>query len=140
MARRRAPQSPPLDAQRQAAGWAATGKRWTDIQVSDAEAYVTDVDLLEYWLLRDHPAAAEIAPRGRGRPPKWARMIEALRWLRANGVDTLSDAPGSRCVQELGGFIDQGRATLYRGERDSTAEELAGTLVALRHTIERDTT
>jgi len=124
MARRRAPQPPPLDAQRKAAAWPKDGKRWAGIQITDTEQFSNDVDRLEGWLLRYHPAAAEIAPRGRGAPVKWTQMVEALRWLRARGLLKISDAPGGRCAKELGRFLDHTRARRIHGSRDSTAEEL----------------
>lgn len=142
MARRRAPQPPPLEAQREAAGW-PRGRLWGDMQteswVPGKSPYpmTDDVRLLDEWLLRYHAEAAKLAPRKRGRPPKWARMRAAVQWLRKGRILTISDAPGSRCVESLGKFLDQTRTALYRGEHDSTAAELAGTLRALLCSVKR---
>lgn len=136
MARRRAPKPPPFDAQRIAAGVANWKFGARGIEVSDKP--LTDLDLLEQWLLKDHPEAAKIAPRHRGRPAGWDEMLQAVRWLRKDGIDIVSDAPGSRCVSSLGKFLDAQAAQRQRprihGERDSTAEACAGTLLAILQT------
>lgn len=135
MARRRAPKPPSYDAQRKVAGWPGTAKPWGKMHISPTEP--DKLELLEIWVLPHHGEAAKITPRGRGRPTKWDQKMDAIRWLRAKGV-ALSDAPGSLCVRSLTEFLDQTRRVKYRGDRDSTAEELAGTLVALARTIKRE--
>lgn len=155
MAKRRAPKPPPFDAQRAAAGAANWKLGARGIEISDHPLLETDIDLLEHWLLKYHPEAAEIARRGRGKPPIWASRLQDVRWLRKNGVETVSDAPGSRCVKLLGKLLDaqyqkkkkerehgerdaqcqEKKEERPHGERDSTAESRAGVLRAILDTI-----
>jgi hypothetical protein len=133
MARKRAPKPPPIEAQREAATWTATGKLWRGVQVTKGEH--TRLDMLDEWLLRQYDEGAKLAPSPRGAPPKWGQMLDAVRWLRVRCVK-LSDAPGSKCVAALTEFLDQTRTAECRSDRDSTAEQLAGTLIAIARTVE----
>ena len=96
---------------------------------------MSELDRLD-WLLEHHPKAAEIAPRGRGRPADWTRKIEAIQKLRSVGITKISDAPGSRCVRVLTDFLDEKLCKPKYGSHKHAAAELAGTLLELLRTIE----
>lgn len=138
MARRRAPEPPPKDSQRKvfnrAPGVLPNGKPkpWGPIEVSPEP--LSDLMLLDRWLLRDFPDAALIAPKKRGRPAEWDVKLAAVRWLIGHR-ETLSDAPESRCVKSLIAFLDDWRARpgplgRKRGPgTPGTAAQLAGSLI-----------
>lgn len=90
-------------------------------------------------LLPRYGTAARRVPRRRGRPMEWERLEAAAKWLKHEGFDKVSDAPGSRCVKSLMRFLDgwreQERAHgVCRGRANpNTVAELAGTLKAITH-------
>jgi hypothetical protein len=138
MARKRVAAPPSFDAQRRASGWADGNKRWRGIKTADKPA--SHAALLVEWVLHNHPGAAALTPGGKGRPPKWRRLLAAAQWLRDYELETgqdivISAASGSKCVQLIGEFLAKTKGQRGLPPPEGTIQELAGTLVAVVRTI-----
>jgi len=151
MARRKVPERPITEAQREAflhenpAGWA---------QMIVTNEKMTKWDVLAQLLLRRLPEAAEIEAgqrasagslagkkrtgRKKSRPPSWEMKRAAVEHMRSLSPPVkLSDATASRCVRELAAFVTRWRQEHAEpGVRIApcslhTAAELAGTFLAM---------
>ena len=130
MARRKVRELPPKEVQ----ALVPRSRRWHMLPLDDGQP--NEVALLAALLPR-YKTAAQRVPRGRGRPLEWGRLAAAAEWLMREGLDEVSDAPGSRCVGSLVRFLnwwrEQERARgVRRGPANrNTAAELAGTMKAI---------
>lgn len=130
MARRKIRELPPKEVQ----ALVPLPRRWHMLPLDDGRP--NKVALLAALLPR-YGTAAQRVPRGRGRPLEWGRLAAAAEWLLREGLDEVSDAPGSRCVKSLVRFLNWWRELeRARGARRgpanrNTAAELAGTLKAI---------
>ena len=138
MARAKPPNAPSMSAQKEAFRQATDGRGRSAVTVTDAQ--MSDLELLDSWLLAGHQNAARIAHKTPGRPAEWAMMRAAICWLVDHG-ECLSDATGSRCVRSLGRFLKDWRARpdvtgKSRGDPSAeTARDLAGKLIEMARTI-----
>jgi hypothetical protein len=142
MARRRAPQPPSLEAQKEVFYKATGGHPWGALTVTDVTAGSANKNAtptfpslysdIRSLIQQEAAAVGEEKKRPEGRPAKLPRAIEATRWLELTGV-RLSAAYGSHCVTELVKFLEhhEGRVGVSR----RTAATLAGTLIAYAETI-----
>lgn len=129
----RAARPPSLEAQRQVFLKQSEGRHWLPVTISLAPMSVWD-ELR--WIIRNHPEAQAIDRRP-GRQANWQLMLDGITFLDRGGVNHLSAAPRSKCVQRLKRFYQE---RLPEAERDGTyvddaAIDLARRLIALRETI-----